>query len=944
MLSHSKIGSAGEAAAYFKVDDYYSHSGDVAGQWFGEGARQLGLEGKASINAFQNALSGRGPDNQALGVTRSGGLRTPGWDFTFSPPKSISIMALAAGDKRLVVAHEDAVDRALGFAERQFAATRVMQQRQATIERTGNLLVSKFLHGLSREQDPQLHTHAVIVNATQTEDGKWRSLHSRALYDGHRAISTAYMNALKENVQSLGYDTVATGPKGERLKFGGFEIKGVAPDLIKAFSRRREKIESHLESAQHVTAKSKAAATLNTRGSKSRIDHDALRQSWDTTMAPFKADIEALRDGAQSAEHVQPQADVFEALDFAIEHLSDKDAVFQFKDVFATVFEHKQGRIDERRLEHAFAQKIEDGDLILGWQGDSLLVTSKDMLRLEADIIKSASRLSGMTMEYEDRQSFRTMPENALKTRPELRGLSDEQKDAIGEIVYGPASLMLIQGHAGVGKTTMLSHAQSVMKGEGRTILGVAPTYQAVKELQSVGIPAMTLEAFLKPDVELWDPDKTTIVLDESSMVGTRKMAAFFKRLEREKPSKTVLMGDSKQLQAINAGAPFKSLQSEFHTKLLTNIRRQQDNTLLTAAKYASEDRYHEALSELNSRVIEAGHSKLVQSAFAEWQALRQETGRSPLAVTATHDRRQELTHLIRNQLKAEGELAQSEIEIEVEASRTLSPAQQRLAEHYSVGDKLAFITGLPSQQLHRGSDWCVEKVDADRNQLLLLSDRSERRMFRLGQRGKPPKLAISRTKSLKLAKGDQVRFTRTLKRVGVHTGMTGKIAKIDESDIYVSMDDAFKGQVLKFERGGPVARALDHAYVVTTHAAQGATADSVVVMIDTSKRLALTKEQFYVQITRCKQNLTVVVDDKAELKSALSDPKPQYAAVDFVGHMQPVEPRTPEPVAPQRESKSSKPEERRAETEHTRSDEQKPEELEIVREKQPVRNWDMGR
>ncbi|RJX84034.1 conjugative relaxase, partial [Escherichia coli] len=138
----------------------------------------------------------------------------PGYDLTFSAPKSVSMMAMLGGDKRLIDAHNQAVDFAVRQVEA-LASTRVMTDGQSETVLTGNLVMALFNHDTSRDQEPQLHTHAVVANVTQ-HNGEWKTLSSdkvgktgfiENVYANQIAFGRLYREKLKEQVEALGYET-----------------------------------------------------------------------------------------------------------------------------------------------------------------------------------------------------------------------------------------------------------------------------------------------------------------------------------------------------------------------------------------------------------------------------------------------------------------------------------------------------------------------------------------------------------------------------------------------------------------------------------------------------------------------------------------------------------------------------------------------------------------
>lgn len=239
VASVSALTSSAQASSYYEADDYYAEGGLSPSEWQGKGAEELGLSGDVDRDQFRELLDGK-VAGQQLGTVRDGQLEhRPGWDVTLSAPKSVSIMAEVAGDRRLIEAHGQAVKTTLAHIEAHMAATRVRHGGSVTREATGNLVVAGFQHGTSRAQDPQLHTHNVIMNATQGEDGSWRSLEPRAIYQLQKQIGAIYRQELALKVGELGYE-IAPG------KESMFEIKGVSEAAMAAFSTRSAEIEAAL--------------------------------------------------------------------------------------------------------------------------------------------------------------------------------------------------------------------------------------------------------------------------------------------------------------------------------------------------------------------------------------------------------------------------------------------------------------------------------------------------------------------------------------------------------------------------------------------------------------------------------------------------------------------------------------------------------------------------
>ncbi len=239
MLSLSRV-SQYHGQNYFSKDNYYAREKAVENsEWQGLGAELLGLTGMVDSKVFQGLLEGRSPiEGLRLNSLHDndGSKRRAGIDLTFSAPKSVSLAALVAGDKHLEIAHQQAVVAALNVVEQRYAITRVGAKHDRQNESSGNIIAAKFQHDTSRAKDPQLHTHCVILNAVRRKDGEWRSLHNDEMFANSKLIGLVYQNDLASRVKKLGYDV-------ERKANGTFEIKGYSEEQLRAFSKRREKIE-----------------------------------------------------------------------------------------------------------------------------------------------------------------------------------------------------------------------------------------------------------------------------------------------------------------------------------------------------------------------------------------------------------------------------------------------------------------------------------------------------------------------------------------------------------------------------------------------------------------------------------------------------------------------------------------------------------------------------
>ena len=225
----------------------------------GKGAVALGLAGKTvESELLTSLLEGQLPHGEEIGKWVDGKrVHRPGFDLTFSVPKSVFLLALMGKDERIVPAIEKATDRVLSQIEQAHAKARVAEKGEVQYLSTGHLVVARFLHELSREGDPQLHTHCVVMNLTLRPDGKWRSLASQIGNYGtsHPHTSMGFIEVVRHHKKyygllfraELAYELRHLGYPIEKTHDGFFEVKGFSEKTLKAFSQRRQDIEALLK-------------------------------------------------------------------------------------------------------------------------------------------------------------------------------------------------------------------------------------------------------------------------------------------------------------------------------------------------------------------------------------------------------------------------------------------------------------------------------------------------------------------------------------------------------------------------------------------------------------------------------------------------------------------------------------------------------------------------
>ncbi|MCL4068173.1 relaxase domain-containing protein [Pseudomonas sp. GX19020] len=395
MMSLSNVSAGAAASGYYRAEGYYvagSPEAQAAASWFGEAAEHLadiGMEtfrDRVDDQLFSDMLNGHAPslERDAQGNWKEGpalgrwvdGERQhrPGLDLTFSASKSVSIMALVAGDDRIIAAHDKAVRLAMAVAEDRFVFTRREVSGEIVPVR-GKMIAGLFRHDTSRALDPQLHTHAVIQNMVLGADGRWTALTNEALYENKMLLGSIYRNGLARSLTELGYAVDRVGTAGI------VEIRGVPQTLIEGFSKRRQEIEAALKDyGAEPTAKDSALAALATRKNKHNgIDRTELHTAWlkeARDLGISRSDLEQIRDTAALSKALQlpgmtrsgpvivsDEDRAGAVVDFAIRHVSERNAVYSADDLLKAAL-NRNSEVGHDLLEDAILRKEAEGRLV----------------------------------------------------------------------------------------------------------------------------------------------------------------------------------------------------------------------------------------------------------------------------------------------------------------------------------------------------------------------------------------------------------------------------------------------------------------------------------------------------------------------------------------------------------------------------------------------------
>lgn len=916
------------AAHYFSAaDDYYAK--EHPGEWQGQGAQALGLTGPVEQAQLSRLLDGQLPNGERIQTTfdPTDNKKRMGLDLTFSAPKSVSMQALVAGDKDVTAAHDRAVTRALEQVER-LAEARKKVKGKSYRERTGNMVIGKFRHEMSRAKDPQLHTHAVVLNMTQRADGAWRALSNEDIFRVQHEVDALYKAELARGLQALGYAIRLVDDQGN------FELDHISRDQIEAFSARSRVIEEALanEGKTRATATTleKQIISLATRPRKDESDRELVKQYWVEKSRELGIDygLRSQLDGRTyeagdsfgtrgrergdagdriAATSLPASLTPAQAVvQYAINHLTEREAVVRETALTATALRRAVGlagpdevRAEIKRLagQGALIEAVpayrmadrKDGPALssAGWKSYLQELkgwSDKQAQQYVGNAIKQGSLVPAekryttqkalarekaiLAIERTGRGAIEPiMTAAAVKTALEGTALSAGQRSAVETIVSTKNRFVGIQGDAGTGKTYTVNQAVALIKqasavSEGYRTVALAPYGNQVKALKNEGLEAHTLASFLRTKDKPIDA-KTIIVLDESGVVGARQMEQVMRVVEKA-GARMVLLGDTKQTEAIEAGKPFAQLQQNgMQTARISEIQRQKDHELKTAVEHAAEGRVTPSLAHIKhveelKEPIER-HRAIVNDYIQLTEPERRET----LIVAGTNEARREINRMVRQSLDLTGKGREFETLTRVD----MTQAQRRFAPSYQPGMVIQPEKDDQKAGLTRGETYRVK--DALPGNALVLQ-RQDGTTTTINPR-KATQLSVYRLERAELSVGDTVRINRNDPgrdltngdRMRV-AGVIGGVVKLES----VEQRDGRPARALELPTNRPLH--LEHAYASTVHSAQGLTNDRALIALDTNSRTT-SMNLYYVAISRACHEARVYTNSVKELPAAIA-------------------------------------------------------------------------
>ena len=900
MLNISKPLSASQAQTYHAKEftaaeqNYWKQGDTIQGEWHGKLAEDFGLSGAVGAEEFARLSEGQHPESgNQLVLHRvvheyknaEGNMVSPvehraGWDATFSAPKSISLTALVGGDDRVREAHREAVNVALNELER-YTQARIGGNSPA--ETTGKFAAAKFEHDTARPVDgyaaPQLHTHVVVFNMTERDDGRMRALQPHSLFESQQFATAVYQSHLTYKLRSLGYEI-------EPGKSGAPDIKGYTQEYLDASSPRRQQIEEALSRSGFAGPEAAQIAAHNTRDKKAILSPDQILAAHKQIADEFgnQADKvvaeaqERRKEQAQERPANERQQQVREAITFARDKSFEREAVIDERALYVDALRRGMGEMTYPEVRATFEARVTSGEFKEVSQNAheaGRRFTTAATIKAESEIVQNVR----------DGQSRvpQIMPiESAVPLTESRPHFNAAQKRVVEEVLTSNDRVQALQGRAGSGKTSVLAIIREGAEKNGYAVEGFAPTSRAAKQLRDAGIKADTLQRFLAGGGLQAAGDlarKHLYMVDESSLASTQQMRDFLNKIAPH--DRVLLIGDTHQHQGVDAGKPFEQLQEAgMRTAQLDQIMRQKDAALLKAVEHLSNNETVIGVEMLSQRgrITEIVDPEQRVAAIAKDYAAHPE---NTLIVSPDNASRRAINQAVRQELQTLCVVDGKDHSMRVLAPRNdMTGADREWAARYQPGDVLHYVRGSKEHGIEARSYAQVVTTNPAENLVTVRKDDGQQVTY------DPSRLhgiAAYREIEREFAVGDKIQFTAPQRDLQVANRDLGTIQHIeDNGKISVRMDGT-KDRIVRFD--ADQTRHFDHGYAVTSHSSQGLTSERVLVNMDTDVHPELINSRFaYVSVSRASHDAQIYTNDAIKLATNISKDVSKTSALNIGG------------------------------------------------------------
>jgi len=883
------------AEKYFKehlqLGDYYSQENIVSGEWAGIGAEQLGLTGRVKQDQFLKLCHNQNPQTGELLTQR---MKTTRWDsdkmaevanrrifydFTFSPPKSVSIQALIADDKRLLESHSRAVQIAVNELQH-FAGTQVHRGMDKSERLTGNVICATFRHDTSRALDPHLHTHCVMFNATfDATEQRWKALSNYEMLQARKFAENVYYHEFARDLRQFGYE-IENKPRGD------FEIKGVSRELQSRFSKRHNEIDASIEKMlkekpELAKGNLKELRSQIAQAERSRkiegIALPELQRLWDSQLTGEERQSLWKLARQPKAAIQSPSVTAQAAIQWAEAHLFDRRSVVRENEVWSAALERGRGaELTTDDIKAAGRAR----DYIRNEHAPSK-ITTREILSCEWEIVCLARDGRGKFAEFNPLHNISA-------------GLMPDQR-AAAELILGSRDFVtLFCGGAGTGKSHTLREIGNGLKAAGHVSYVIAPQRQQALDLKKSFADTQTVSEFLAKRQMM---PGAVVIVDEAGQIGGKQMHELLSFVQAN-GGRVILSGDTRQHGAVEASDALRAIEryAGLEAARLTKIRRQNPKAgemkserkrikqYRAAVRKAQSGQYDESFDRLDHlgaivecRTIDEQRERLV----ADYLTLA-EKKKSTVIVSQTWGEIHEINERIRIGMRSAGLIDKADSTVTAHERLDLTDAQKRDQRFYPANAVIVF--NRETRDFAKGEIGTLLK--ATPTHLLVQTEKKIQRIpFKLLNR-----LTVCQPVEMVLAKGDQLQLKANAPSLEGKELINGELVTVAGINR--------KGQVqLKDGRVLPENyREFVRGYAITSYGSQGKTVEHV-LFSDSSVKAATNNQQWLVTISRGTRAVKIFTQDKAQLRENVGRLGDRELAIEFAKQDSAQAQRVPPPV-----------------------------------------------
>lgn len=847
------INNPKDAARYYFSKDNYYFTGELSAAWHGLGADKLNLKENVTVEALESLLGGMLPNGEIIGLkSQSGEIKhRGGYDLTFSAPKSVSWLALVGGHQEFIDLHINAVKKVLNLIEKEAAEARKSGKDGIEYEKTGNLCFATILHDTSREQDPQLHIHALLMNATERLDGKWRALASDItrnhgtmewIMNNQIFLGLVYRSEIAMGLKSMGLEAEATGDA-----HGLFEIKHFDKTLLESSSKRRAQIESQIEGMHSRSMKAYDRATMDTRKGKGEIDPAALRERWkaesealginpETYLARLqeKSQIDRVKSGEDIAEH-RANLGVKEA----IAHLSEQKLTFDYQELLQTSLYFSLGSQGYDSLIQSIDGEIKSQNLI-SLNSEDTKFTTQALLNKERKLIEQLDAFSVQK---------KSIPRDAGK----ITALTDNEsiQKAVTSALFHKEGIVRIKQHGTSHEVlkTLIDYAES-----SKTVRVLSPNSATANRINkdtaksphtlwqwlvSIGKSdiAETVTGFNHRNKDAYRmpffktrKERELLIIDESQRLSPDDLGALLDIADK-RAAKVILLEKTRSLTGFKSDTPGLIDKAQVKTLSVDDKPQQTANIELVEIK------------EKNARI---------QNTARHFVSQNSNIRRNTAVLAASRLETLELNNEIRAKLKEAGELALDEITVPTLTRLSLTGAELKLAQSYQPNWVII------QSSRHQFKKYTILGVHEKENRLTLKDE--DGLVSHIPAKNMSNTAQVYEQTALKVSVGDKLMATGNLTFERIKTGAHFEVNKISQKGMMLQQG---KNKTwLPFESDKPLPFA--HSYAKSLYSHDFKKVENTII---TLPAYALRQNTLALLSETSQKELTIITDDAVKAR-----------------------------------------------------------------------------